>query len=364
MSGRTVLFLKARIKGGAVGDLFDQKVTVHSHTTREGTFVQEHQATRHKAPVKPAMSDAEADSFADQAFAAHHKWRKEYGKNPPMKSHASILGAWHADSGRGELSYDDEGAILAGMKRHVDRANAAPAAPATVPEGVKRDVKRHLDWLHATHREVSDMASTDGDDMAGELLAQHTEAIATKRAKLAQFRELATSKGIDHAAVIAELGGEPDMGTAVAEGAAKMRARLDAEQAKRRGYADKNAADLQAMAVTPPPAVAVREVPAAAKVAPVAQAPKWLRIPKTSLGTMTSGAILAERDRVDAIHNDLLREMIAAGRGGEKGAETRAMTDPLAVRCNEVSDRRSAVNDEIAARKRYHGGTKPIRRPS
>lgn len=43
-----VLFLKAKIHGGASGDLFSDNVPVAGYTTRDGTFVPPHRATRHK----------------------------------------------------------------------------------------------------------------------------------------------------------------------------------------------------------------------------------------------------------------------------------------------------------------------------
>jgi hypothetical protein len=56
------LFVKAQIKGGALGDLFEARVPVASHTTKHGTFVPEHQTTVHKRhdDPKPAAPDPAA----------------------------------------------------------------------------------------------------------------------------------------------------------------------------------------------------------------------------------------------------------------------------------------------------------------
>ena len=56
------------------------------------------------------------------------------------------------------------------------------------------------------------------------------------------------------------------------------------------------------------------------------------------------------------------RAPIDAGRGMERGSEIRAKSDPLALEYIHVNDACNAINDEIAARKRYHGGTQRISR--
>lgn len=55
-------------------------------------------------------------------------------------------------------------------------------------------------------------------------------------------------------------------------------------------------------------------------------------------------------------------DMIAAGRGSEKPSETRTKDDALSRRLNEHFDRMRSINDERAARMRYHGNLKPIKK--
>jgi hypothetical protein len=61
-------------------------------------------------------------------------------------------------------------------------------------------------------------------------------------------------------------------------------------------------------------------------------------------------------DRVCKIN----RALIEAGRCNETGAETRAKSDKLSLEYIAANDAWNAINAEIAARKRYHGGTQRI----
>lgn len=129
-----VVFAKAQIRGGALGDLFEQKVTVHTHTTKTGAVVPEHQATRKKraadAPKRErrAMTLGEASNIAEAVFVHHNKHRKG-----ASVSYAAMLDGWAADAGR-KIHPDDEGHVLKQMaaiaqsraKAIVEKAKATP----------------------------------------------------------------------------------------------------------------------------------------------------------------------------------------------------------------------------------------------
>lgn len=75
-----------------------------------------------------------------------------------------------------------------------------------------------------------------------------------------------------------------------------------------------------------------------------------------ALDLMTASEIEKAYNKAHQASSDNCREFINAGRGNERGSDIRTKTDPLAleyIRANDVLD---AINDEIAARKRYHGG--------
>jgi hypothetical protein len=63
-----VLFLKAAIPGGALGDLFDARVQVKGHTRKNGAFVAPHQTTVHKRHDEPKPA---AEARLQEGFGAH-----------------------------------------------------------------------------------------------------------------------------------------------------------------------------------------------------------------------------------------------------------------------------------------------------
>lgn len=76
--------------------------------------------------------------------------------------------------------------------------------------------------------------------------------------------------------------------------------------------------------------------------------------------TLTASQINNELDRLDAKRSKLNDEFIAAGRGNERASETAKLTDPLATRYNEVSDRQDTLRNEISLR---YGPGAPSRLP-
>lgn len=77
-------------------------------------------------------------------------------------------------------------------------------------------------------------------------------------------------------------------------------------------------------------------------------------------------ALYAERSEACSAN---CRALIAAGRGMERGSEIYAKgkaidADPLSIEYVTTTDAFREVADEIEARKRWHGSTKPIRRAS
>lgn len=84
------------------------------------------------------------------------------------------------------------------------------------------------------------------------------------------------------------------------------------------------------------------------------------RAPKDP-ATMTAGQINKELDKLDKLSSKLTDEFIAAGRGRERPSEIIHMTDPLAVRQQELWDRYRAPRIEI---KQRYGPGDPSRLPS
>ncbi len=76
---KSILFLKAAIRGGAMGDLFSAPVQVAGHTTAAGTYVAPYTATRMKAPdVAPAASQIRAAPTLTPAQMASLERLKNY----------------------------------------------------------------------------------------------------------------------------------------------------------------------------------------------------------------------------------------------------------------------------------------------
>lgn len=84
--------------------------------------------------------------------------------------------------------------------------------------------------------------------------------------------------------------------------------------------------------------------------------------PAPSLPTLTAGQLAKAIAKADALSSALCSEMIAAGRGYEKSSETRAKSDPLAVRCNAASRAMADLMAERDSRRQWHGSDRPIRR--
>jgi predicted kinase len=155
---RGVIFLKATVAGAGTADLFTGDVAVSGHV-RGGKYVAPYHQTRTPKPAKPPMADAHADGIAGEVFAHHAAWRLAYGKSPPSKSYAAMIGAW-ANDGKRKVSDDDEGAILRGMQRSAERAMVTPAASpaAAVPAASKSPIYDSLsDASKAAVRKMKDL---------------------------------------------------------------------------------------------------------------------------------------------------------------------------------------------------------------
>lgn len=81
-----------------------------------------------------------------------------------------------------------------------------------------------------------------------------------------------------------------------------------------------------------------------------------------TLDMMTASEIAKAYDKARKTTSDICTKLINAGRGMERGNETRQKTDPLSLEYIRENDRFNAIVNEIEARKRYHGGTQRIRR--
>lgn len=116
MMGKAILFLKAAIRGGAMGDLFAEKVTVQGHT-QGSTYVAPYQATRHKAPeVSPEHADIAT------AIGAWHLTRQ---RAPKGETHTDRLEAWRKKvHPRMALSDEQRQKIVEAMDARRTRLNA------------------------------------------------------------------------------------------------------------------------------------------------------------------------------------------------------------------------------------------------
>jgi len=83
------------------------------------------------------------------------------------------------------------------------------------------------------------------------------------------------------------------------------------------------------------------------------------------LAIMPAGKIKAYVAHFDAQESAACKALIAAGRGHEKGGETREKAkagDPLAQHWVLSRDAAMAAYGELQGRRRWHGGDHPIRR--
>lgn len=83
---------------------------------------------------------------------------------------------------------------------------------------------------------------------------------------------------------------------------------------------------------------------------------------KTKLPKMSATVLQTAHDKESATGSKITDEMINAGRGTEKPTETRTKTDDLSLRYQAHADRWRAINDEMDARRKYHGSLKPIKK--
>ena len=79
-----------------------------------------------------------------------------------------------------------------------------------------------------------------------------------------------------------------------------------------------------------------------------------------ALDMMTGAEIAKAYAKASEATSKICTALIAAGRGMERGSETRSKSDPLSLDYIRENDRFSAIVSEIEARKRYHGGTQRI----
>lgn len=104
------------VRSGAQGDLFSLPMPAVPGPTPP---------TAPPKPPPPAMSDAEAETIATEAFLAHAA-RVRGQRNPPLVSYAGVLGAWQHEGGRKRrLSDQEETAVLAAMARLAQARAAA-----------------------------------------------------------------------------------------------------------------------------------------------------------------------------------------------------------------------------------------------
>lgn len=78
------------------------------------------------------------------------------------------------------------------------------------------------------------------------------------------------------------------------------------------------------------------------------------------LDMMTASEITKAYDKAYAASSANCKALIKAERGNEKGSETRQKDDPLSLEYIRINDWLAEINQEMAARKRYHGGTHRI----
>ena len=86
------------------------------------------------------------------------------------------------------------------------------------------------------------------------------------------------------------------------------------------------------------------------------------------LAAMSAGKLKAYTEYWDQQSGQACKALIAAGRGQERGSETREKAanphDTLAGFWARCSDAAMAAHDELRARRRYHGKDHPIRKPA
>lgn len=88
---------------------------------------------------------------------------------------------------------------------------------------------------------------------------------------------------------------------------------------------------------------------------------------ETEMARWPASRLGAYRAAWDAEENAACGALIAAGRGHEKGGQTREAAkagDPLAARWATARDAAMAAWSEIQTRRRWHGSDKPIKRPA
>lgn len=78
------------------------------------------------------------------------------------------------------------------------------------------------------------------------------------------------------------------------------------------------------------------------------------------LDLMTAAEIKKAYDKASDLCSINNRALINAGRGMERGSETRAKSDPLALEYVRLNDAFAAIVQEMDLRKRWHGGTQRI----
>ena len=88
---------------------------------------------------------------------------------------------------------------------------------------------------------------------------------------------------------------------------------------------------------------------------------------ESELATMPAGKLKAYIAHFDQQESAMCDAMIAAGRGHEKGGETREKAkagDPLAQRWVLSREAAMAAYGELQGRRRWHGKDHPIRKPA
>jgi len=214
-----VLFLKAKLPGTGMGDLFDAPVTVEGHM-RGGTYVAPYTSRRKKAAEKPPHP---AQAAYDQANEAHRAAHGEFmaattayraGKIgdaeylAARKKHTDALAAF--DAADAELRKPPS-------KAKAQPAPAAPAAKAPIPERVKDMVRQAVRSAHAHHEGLTGARKLDGGladpHYEAEYRAKYGTSIAGASNRISSIRETAKRMELadDMEALITEYGGMPDL---------------------------------------------------------------------------------------------------------------------------------------------------------
>lgn len=194
-----VLFFKARIPGAGAADLFSTTIQVGGYTTPEGHYVAPHAAIRHKrtllasTPSKPAL---DLFAHADAAAAKPAPVRRAKPAAPAAPDLFSVVAPPLVES---------------------TPAPVAATAPPPIPPSVMEWIKGALEEL-ATVRDSMAHARTNLDAVHGgkgryetDALHNQREAVAKAQAVLVKIRGFAEAKGIDFDAVLAGMGGVPDV---------------------------------------------------------------------------------------------------------------------------------------------------------